>query len=136
LIACAPDQAVDVEAAPETHRLLFPENGVLVHTNHFLDPEQLGVIEPPSEKRPHSYHRRTRLLELLEEEGDIGVADMQNFLRDREGFPYSICRDKDDSEPTEEHYITITSVIMDMRTRTMWITDGQPDRSEYEQHTL
>lgn len=136
LIACAPDQAVDVEMAPDTHRLLSPENGTLVHTNHFLDPTQLQIIEPPSEKRPHSYHRRARLLELLEAEGSIGIGDMQNFLQDRDGYPYSICRDADESEPSEEHYITVTSVIMDMQTRSLWITDGQPDRAPYETYAL
>lgn len=136
MIAFAPDQAVDIEAAPHTSRRLEPENSVLVHTNHFLDPRTLGIVEPPSEKRPHSYHRRARLLELFEQEGSIGAGDLMNFLRDHEGDPYSICRHKDMNEPPEDRYITVTSVIMDMATREMWITDGPPCGTEYEHATL
>jgi isopenicillin-N N-acyltransferase-like protein len=136
MIAQAPCQAVDIEAAPRTYRRLEPEGGVLVHTNHFLDPRSMGIVEPPSEKRPHSYHRRARLLELFEREGSIGAGDLMNFLRDHEGDPYSICRHKDMNEPPEDRYITVTSVIMDMETRTMWITDGPPCGVEYGNMTL
>lgn len=132
MIAFAPDSAVDIEAAPQTYRRLEPENGVLVHTNHFLDPRSMGIVEPPTEKRPHSYHRRARLLQLFDQEGSIGAGDLMNFLRDHEGDPYSVCRHKDMNEPPEDRYITVTSVMMDMETREMWLTDGPPCGAEYE----
>ncbi len=55
LIAQAPDRAIDIEAAPDGACRLRPEGGWLVHTNHFLDPDALGVVEPPIEDNPHSY---------------------------------------------------------------------------------
>src|SRR5207248_6340613 len=46
LIAQTPDHVVDVEAAPESVRELGAIGGCAVHANHFLDPEQLEVVEP------------------------------------------------------------------------------------------
>ncbi len=136
LIAHIDDRAVDIEAAPLSTRTLKPENGLLSHTNHFLEPEVLGVIEPPSEKRPHSYHRLKRIRRLLAAKRSLTVDDMKTYLRDHDGHPYSICRHIDKEEPPAEHYQTVASVIMDLHERTMWISDGPPCESEYQELRL
>src|SRR5260370_21359267 len=61
LIAQRPGQAIDVETAPDTVRLLEPHNCTLVHSNHFVAPSELGLIVPTSARRPHSYPRHSRL---------------------------------------------------------------------------
>ena len=62
-VLAQPSEALlDVEAAPDAVRLVVPEDaGYVAHTNHFLDPASLGVSEPRSERRPHSYTRRARI---------------------------------------------------------------------------
>lgn len=138
----AGDRAVDIEAAPDETRLLGPEGGCLAHTNHFLDPAALGVVEPPNEKYPHSYHRLTRMRALLGEgeDRDVGgrlsVADLQAALRDHDGHPYSICRHIDPGEPPEEHYTTVTSAVMDLHARTLWLSDGPPCENAYRRYSL
>ena len=66
VLAQVPDQAVDIEAAPDSVCAIGPHGGAVVHTNHFLDPAALGISEPRSERRPHSYSRLARMRELLD----------------------------------------------------------------------
>lgn len=136
LITQIDDQVIDVEAAPLCTRTLTSENGFLSHTNHFLDPATLHVVEPPSEKRPHSYHRLKCIHRLLAGKSSLTTEVLKSYLRDHDGRPYSICRHIDDEEPPEEHYQTVTSVVMDLHDRAMWISDGPPCESEYRELRL
>ena len=132
ILAQTPARLVDLEAAPDSLRELAPTDGYLVHTNHFLDPRQLGVEEPPSERRPHSYLRLTRMQSLLDARRPVSVADLEACLRDHDDYPDSICRHVDQQLPPEEHYITVASAIMDLDERSLRLTDGQPCERLYE----
>lgn len=132
LIAQTPDRVVDIEASPDKINLLHCENDCLVHTNHFVDPAGLGVVEPPSERRPYSRLRRERLTELLNSQRPVAIADVQEYLTDHREHPYSICRHENWNEPPSEHYITVTAVVMDVPARAMYLTDGPPCVNEYQ----
>lgn len=136
LIAQTPGQVVDIEAAPDKVQLLQCENDCLVHTNNFVDPQALGVVEPQSERRPYSQLRRERLTELLGMKRPIAVGDIQHYLRDHQEHPFSICRHEDSDEVPEEQYITVTAVVMDVETRTLYLTDGPPCQNDYQHVTL
>lgn len=136
VIAQAPDRVVDIEAAPSRTRALGPDGGCLAHTNHFLDPAALGVVEPPNEKYPHSYHRLNRMRALLDAGHPLSIADLQAALRDHDGHPYSICRHIDPAEPPEEHYTTVTSAIVDLHARMLLLSDGPPCENPYRQFSL
>ena len=127
LVAQAPNMAVDLEAAPNGVRQVSCSLGSMAHTNHFLAPNEMGVIEPPSERRDNSRHRQKRMTQLLESKRPLALEDLQTFLRDRDGGADGICRYPNMDDPPEEHYVTVTAVIMNLETREMWITDGQPD---------
>lgn len=133
LIAHADEGIVNVESAPFATRLHRPDPGWVAHTNHFVDPDALDVVEPPSEKRPHSQHRLRKANELLAQKAPIDTSDLREILRDHDGQPYSICRHIDDDEPPEEHYQTVVSAVMDLQARTMWASDGPPcEHTDYE----
>jgi isopenicillin-N N-acyltransferase-like protein len=136
LIAQAPDRAVDIEAAPGSARRLELARGWLAHTNHFLEPDALGVVEPPDEPYPHSYHRLDRIGRLLGHAGGGGrpltAGDLEGALRDHDDFPYSICRHPDPAQRPEERYATVVSAIMDLHARTLRISDGPPCRNPYQ----
>jgi isopenicillin-N N-acyltransferase-like protein len=136
LIAQIPDRVTNIEAAPDQARLLIPEKDHLVHTNHFLDPETLDVVEPP---RPHgnsSYHRLDRLSALLETKRPLAKEDIQDYLRDHQAHPNSVCRHQDPDLPAAERYRTVTAAVMDLHTRELYISDGPPCQSTYQQVTL
>lgn len=140
LIAQTPDRVVDVEAAPDKVRLLNCEAGCLVHSNHFVDPQGMGIVEPPNERRPYSHHRRARLGELLRSGGgaatQVSADELEDYLRDHADYPYGICRHADPAEPPEEHYVTVTSIVMDLDARIMRLTDGPPCESDYQEVRL
>ncbi len=140
LIAKAGEGVVDVEAAPETHRLLAPEGGTLVHTNHFMDPDVLGVGEPLAEDRPHTYHRFKRMRELLAARAEsgkaVGVADLKTMVRDHVGRPNSICRHVDRARPPGERFDTVFTAIIDVDARTMDVASGPPCEARFRRVRL
>lgn len=135
LIAQVPDRIVDIEAAPDRARRWVAEDERLCHTNHFLDPQALGVVEPAIERGPDSDRRLARIRHLLARR-PIARADLAAALRDRDGDPDGICRAPDLSQPPEERYATVVSVIMDLHARALWISDGPPDARPYAEHRL
>jgi isopenicillin-N N-acyltransferase-like protein len=136
LIAQSPDQAIDVEAAPDTVRLLEPHNGTLVHSNHFVDPSVLGVVEPEAERRPHSYTRHARLAALLDARAPVAVGDLEVSLQDHDNYPDGICRHAHPDDPPEEWCVTVTSAILDLEELSVRLTDGQPCEHLYEESSI
>ncbi len=136
VIAQVPDRVVDVEASPDTTCAFYAGGGALAHTNHFLDPTHLGVEEPLSERRPHSYTRLERMRELMEARRPLNVADAQDCLRDHDNYPDSVCRHYNPEDPPEEACVTVVSVVMDLNEQELWITAGPPCEHVYEAYRL
>lgn len=126
------EQAVDLETAPSA--LIRLEGERLVHANHFIEPEKYGVRLSPVEWLDRSNHRHHRL-EALIAGGKPGLEDFQAALADGEGHPYAVCRYPSPEEfEMGEPYQTVASVIMNLNTREMWVSDGPPDQNPYEQY--
>lgn len=136
LIAQPPGFVLDIEAAPDTEGFLAPTEGVLTHANHFVNPEALGLTEPPNPRRIYSRRREARLAELLLAAKPTTLEKIQTALRDTQDDPFGLCRHRNPEEPPEQHYITVTSAIMDLETRTLHLTDGPPDQSDYQTFLL
>jgi isopenicillin-N N-acyltransferase-like protein len=136
LIAQIPDRVADIEAAPDQALTLGPENGLLIHTNHFLDPDALGVVEPPREVWSSTHHRLDRLRDLLAAKHPLAVEDLQGHLRDHQAYPHSVCRHEDPDLPPSQRYRTVASVVMDLHARELHISDGPPCRNKYQRMML
>lgn len=136
LLAQAPGQLLDVEAAPEALCALRPQQAVLAHTNHFVQPAELGVEEPRSERRPHSHSRLTRIRSMLYDSRGLSVKQLQGLLRDHDGYPDSVCRHEHPDDPPEEACTTVTAAVMDLDARTLWLTDGPPCQHPFERFEL
>lgn len=136
VIAQTPDQAVNIEAAPDRVRVIAPNGGCVAHTNHLLDPGALGVAEPPSDLRPGSCHRLARMNQLLRVMRPATLESLQSALRDHDGAPNSICRHGDSSQPRDHRYMTIVSAIMDLEARAMYVSDGPPCEGDYQRIVL
>jgi isopenicillin-N N-acyltransferase like protein len=136
IIAQAPGRAVNIEAVPDRVRTIAPDGGCLVHTNHLLDPDALGVAEPPSELRPGSCQRLARMKELLHATRPVTLEGLQDALRDHDGYPFSICRHADTRKPPTEQYTTVLSALMDLEARAMYISDGPPCERGYQRIRL
>ena len=136
LIAQSPDKVVDIEAAPDEANLITCVDNCLTHANHFVDPSGLGIVEPPNDRRVYSRHRSDRLRDLLAAHMPLTIEVIKGYLRDTKDDPFGICRHRDLSSPPEQHYTTVTSVILNLETRTIHLTDGPPDESSYETFQL
>ena len=91
-------------------------------------------------QRPHVLVRHQkgplaeeRLRYLLDSKTRITVNDLRAFLRDHDGFPNSVCQHPDPSEPPEDRYATIASIVMDLDARTLEVGDGQPCEASFEE---
>jgi isopenicillin-N N-acyltransferase-like protein len=131
LIAQAPDQAVDVEAAPDVVNSIPWHKHCQVHTNHFLDPQGTGVEEPPNDRRYMSCNRWARLQQLIDDSRPVSVADLQQHLQDHVNAPGSLCRHEDIQAPADEQFRTVTGVVMDLHEKELYITDGPPCQNEF-----
>ena len=136
IVGSSQHRVVDMELAPDKLRLIEPRDGVLSHANHFEDPDVLGVFEPPNPRRHLSEFRQKRMEMLLEEQKPLDIPGIQNILKDHENNPQSLCRHLDDSLPESQHTITKTAMIMDLESKKMWVTDGQPCESEFEEFSI
>jgi len=136
IVAHAPHRVVDVELAPDSLRLIDPEDGILSHANHFDDPTILGVTEPANPRRYLSEFRQKRIKDLLKRQNPLDISRIQTILKDHQNNPQSLCRHRDDSHPSSQHTITKTAMIMDLDMKKMWVTDGQPCKSEFEEFSI
>ena len=132
LIAQVPDRAVNVEAAPDVASRLGWQQGQIVHANHFVDPDGLGVTEPPdAEHRQRSCRRQQRLEQLLATKRPVSLSGVQAALRDHSTAPRHICRHEDPAAPVDEQYRTVTSIVLDLAEGELYATDGPPCENEY-----
>lgn len=136
LLAQVPDRIVNIEAAPDRARRWLAGDGCLCHTNHFLDPRGLGVVEPAIEHGPDSQCRLDRMRALLATPHPLAPTDLESALRDHDGLPDAICRHPDPMQPPEERYATVASAVMDLHERTLRVSDGPPCEAPYRDFGL
>ena len=86
--------SLGLELAPEGFDVLMPENGILVHTNHFAG-QRLGLTHAcrPSAS---TYIRYQRIKQLMSSRPGLTQADLEEFCRDHKG---GICAHPDKIEP-------------------------------------
>ncbi len=125
--------AVDVEARPGDYsrlRLLEPEHGLLVHTNHFLS--RGDFVDVGLWWMPGSFFRSMRARGILEERrGPVTVELLQTLFSDHVNHPDGICAHADPRDKPSEQGETVVSVIMDVEKATLWLADGTPCSAGY-----
>ena len=127
LIAHASGSALDIEAAPgDFTRLypLYPQDGLLLHTNHFLTPrtDLTPHVDLALWAMPTSAVRLQRLRAAQAETLD----DFRILLADHADYPNSICAHLNPAEHPREQGATIASVLMDLTARRLWLAAGLP----------
>ena len=133
LIAHASGSALDIEAAPgDFTRLypLFPEKGVLLHTNHFLAP-RIDPVDLSLWAMPDSAVRLQRLRAAMAAKPPT-LDDFRTLLADHADYPNSVCAHPDPADHPREQGATIASVLMDLNARRLWLAAGHPCQVPYE----
>lgn len=128
--------ALDVEASPGDFSrifLLFPERGVLLHTNHFISPTFNGK-DVSVWAMPDSPVRLERLRRAVERETDaLSVEAFQAKLADHANHPSGICCHPDPRLDPQDQAATVASVLMDLDARRLWLADGHPCSTPYRE---
>jgi len=132
-------EAIDLEASPSGVAEIPPDEGAIVHANHFCRREQLGVWEPLLGERVSTFRRHARMEGLLgatQGRRKLSLGDVEAFLRDHEGRPNSICRHPETDLKTSEWYETIASIVLDVSARRLRIATGTPCATGYTMFRL
>ena len=124
--------AIDIETWPKTARWLHPQNGWLVHTNHYLAeiPPEVAATYRPS---PDSILRYGRAHQLMDEAARRGVTveDLERMLRDHFGDGRGICTHARRDVGPHQRWETVASVITDLTAGVMSVAGGVPCSHEF-----
>ena len=126
--------AVDVEGAPGDFArlfLLFPEGGLVTHTNHFLSPSYDGK-DVSLWVMPDSPFRLERIRAAVAAAGpSISIETFQTALADHANYPSGVCCHPDARMAPHDQGATVASILMDLDARRLWVADGQPCTHPY-----
>jgi isopenicillin-N N-acyltransferase-like protein len=102
---------VNVEGSATQAELVEPEDGVLVHTNHYVC-ESMLRYEGDERYAGLSAIRYRRGRELLDgaQPGTVDAAAMRRFLSDHENAPDSLCRHEADGRETVTAFWCVADV--------------------------
>lgn len=86
--------ALSLECAPDETFLVYPEDGLLIHANHWISPVALGKLkETGIASSPESLYRDQRVRQHLSAAGSkLGVQDLKAAFADTHATPFSVCR--------------------------------------------
>ena len=111
-----------------TLRITEPKNGVLAHSNHFLDP---ALAEADSYVRQHP-HSITRLADLRKSLATARSMDaLKTALKNHDHAPNGVCSHPDPGANPLNARTTVASMVADPTAGEMWIADGPPCSHEY-----
>lgn len=122
---------LDLELLGHDIRSVDYGQGNPIHTNHYLGTTLDETDNPMYE---NSVTRMRRAHELLADIKQEGVAEMQQLLLDTENGSDAICSEFE----RRFHYRvgTVSSMVVDLPGRCMWVTKGSPLRHEFQEFRL
>ncbi len=119
------------EVAPAGWAELPPEQGVVVHTNHFVCSPLLSAQAPMGQTL--SSQPRLATARAHAQQQPLQRDKLQSFLRDESDGHLSICRHPDPALPPEGRVESVAGIVMNTTTREMWIAPDVPSRCDFEQ---
>lgn len=115
--------AIDFECAPSETFPIYPQNGVLVHANHWTSQAAIAKYKDTGVlTTPDTLYRDHRVRALLSAKaGKLTTADVIDALRDDFGTPWAVCR-----PPRPNLYgaltATVAMLVMDPSAGVMEVT--------------
>ncbi len=133
-----------VEGTATDFAVLYPDDGYLVHTNHYLHPRLMkyetafggdGVRTiAGASSTIVRYHRALRL--IRSQLGDVTKESLMEIMNDHVNRPGSICRHVKKEDPAHERCKTTFAVILDPVKKKMDLCIGNPCEGEFKEHGL
>jgi isopenicillin-N N-acyltransferase-like protein len=120
----------NLELAVEEASVTRSNDGMLVHTNHFISPELAGIDRSIPSSSCHRLERMTELLETADK--PLVVEDLQGFFRDHAEYPGSICAHPREAGAGK----TVASLISEPAAGRLHATFGSPCERAYVTYTF
>ena len=134
LLAHEDGLAVDAETMPgdfSSVLIVEPEDGLIVHTNHFLSTR---FVAPDVGRwvMPDGVFRLQSAREFLKPRlGGVRPETLQEALSLHEGHPLGVCSHVREELDPEQWEGTVASAVIDLRRRRVWLADGNPCTTGY-----
>lgn len=124
-----PGEIIDLELVPGDGAWLHPQDGLLVHANHFESP--LPIYDTIKDWGGSSLFRSARMRRLLTDRAADGRAKLDgpalvDALCDHHSAPLAICRHLDERDAILDRSETIWTVVMDLDARSIQLISGPP----------
>jgi len=117
-------EVIDIENLPNDLLILYPQDGIITHANHFESP-MLRVRDTGKGTLADTIFRSRRLRRLLEARRTrLNVETIRDALSDHFSYPDSICRHPDERCAKVDQWQTLASIIMDLSELTLRYTEG------------
>lgn len=137
LIGHKSGEIIDIEISNNDFDILFPDNGYIVHTNHFVSPRlpKGDYIDTMRMKMPDTYLRYNRSKNILASMGShIYIDEIKQLLSNHIDMPNSICRHADQDLEEGLRMETVFSIIINLTTNEMYFAPGNPCEEEYRHY--
>lgn len=137
MLSHAQGAAVTLEVTPADAFWLQPENGILVHANHFKCPvARAKVRDTGLERCPESLYRDQRMIDHLTRHlGKIDVKMMKEGFGDVFGAPDAILRTPG-ARPGGNLSGTVATLIMDAGQGRMWVAPSPYLGARFTEYSL
>jgi isopenicillin-N N-acyltransferase-like protein len=135
VVASHEGEIIDFETSPDHHQMIFPDQGVVTHSNHFVTP---GHGESQMEKiSPSTLFRAQRMRQLLRRHGTaLNMDHMSAAMSDHFSHPHALCRHPDPTQAPAKQTMTTAAVLMDLTDRVMWVANGPPCSHAFHPYRL
>ncbi len=135
LIAHESGELYSIEVSARNSAFLYAEDGVIAHTNHYLDPRMQELENEPDElvSTRIRYYRADR---LLRQSHQHTRQTLQAIQRDHTNYPDSICNHSIHELNPMDRETTICALVMDLNERTMDLAWGNPCVNPYHRFQL
>ncbi|MBU3175920.1 C45 family peptidase [Clostridium estertheticum] len=145
LIGDASGNYFDVEVSGKDLDIIYPAEGILSHSNHYLSPSlkklDMMVFDTSTSssitRRGNTVVRQQVMKSLLlQNRGKIDLDSIKEIVANHTNYPYSICRHGNVNESSLINNETVASIIFDLSDRTMYAANGVPCENSFYKYTL
>jgi isopenicillin-N N-acyltransferase like protein len=135
LLAHSSGEIYNVEVSARHLAVLYADDGLIAHTNHYLSPGMQAIEYEPDEL-VSTRVRYFRAMRLLKQNPQHTIQSLEAIMRDHVNYPDSICNHAiHDIDPLDREK-TITSLVIDMTAQQMHVAWGNPCKNTYHTYQL
>ena len=129
--ACGAGDAMGFEKLERGQLVLYPENGLISHSNHIKHPKYGYQVDALGGTL---YRDRRILRHLAPKVGSITREDIIEAFKDHFGFPFSVCRHGDERKKELDKISTLGCIVMDATDKRLWACKGTPCCGQFREY--